>query len=89
MNSRKEIDVKAIVIIKAVSTAEYEIIRDDLTRQMMDRGWDLPVFATLPGDYPEIEVVWLDEKMEIEKHAEVVKQNKGRFRGVVPFDEIT
>lgn len=68
--------MKAIVVIRSVSIAEYEIIRDDLTRQMMDREWDLPVFATLPGDYPEIEVVWLDEKMEKEKFIEIIKQQK-------------
>lgn len=68
--------MKAIIMIRHVSMAEYEIIRDDLTRQMMDRGWDIPIFVMLPGDYPDIEVVWLDEEMEKEKFIEVIKQRK-------------
>ncbi len=56
--------MKCIVVIKGVTVEDYQRIRMDLVQQMETRGMIIPLFALLPTDYLDIEIVWLDEEME-------------------------
>jgi hypothetical protein len=55
---------KYILVIKGVGELEYQAIRDDLAKQYEAKGMEVPIFAYLPQDYAEIELVWIDEEME-------------------------
>lgn len=58
--------VKYILVIKGVLWIEYVSIKKDLTEQYQAKGMEVPIFAYLPQDYAEIELVWIDEEMEKE-----------------------
>lgn len=64
MKVGQENKMKCIIVIKGVSLRDYLSIRDDLASQIKEKGWEIPLFAHLPADYTEIEVVWLDDEME-------------------------
>lgn len=57
---------KYILVIKGVSELEYNGITVDLAKQYEAKGMEVPIFAWLPQDYAEIELVWIDEEMEKE-----------------------
>lgn len=68
--------MKFIIVIRGVSEEEYISIRHDLRLQFADRRWDVtnfPVFAKLPGDEANIEIVWIDSAMELE-HLKLINQ---------------
>ena len=67
-----------ILVIKGVSFPEYEKIREDLIKQYQSRGAEAPILAWLPQDYPEIEIVWINEEMEKENFAKSLEVSKGR-----------
>lgn len=57
--------MKCIIVIKGVSLQDYLNIRQDLTNQIKEKEWEVPLFCHLyTADYAEIEVIWLDEEME-------------------------
>lgn len=56
--------MKCIIVIKGVTVEDYLRIRKDLTEQMEVRQMIIPLFALLPADYSDIEIVWLDEELE-------------------------
>jgi hypothetical protein len=70
--------MKCIVVIKGVTVEDYQRIRMDLVQQMETRGMIIPLFALLPADYSDIEIIWLDEEMEKDLFAkslhEVIKK---------------
>lgn len=71
--------MNCIIVIKGVTTAEYMSIREDMISQFIERGTvpqELPLFALLPADYTEIDVVWFDEEMEKSHFAEVLQLTK-------------
>jgi len=77
---QNEVDMKAIIVIKIAHPGEYEIVRDDLERQMKERGWDLPIFCRLNPNLDfgeEIDVVWIDDDIEKEKFIEIIRQQRG------------
>lgn len=57
-----------ILIIKGVNDIEYRDIVSDLTNQYKAKGLEVPIFAYLPQDYAEIEVLWIDREMEISNY---------------------
>lgn len=72
--------MKAIIVIKIAHPDAYEIVRDDLERQMKESGWDLPIFCRLnpnPDFGEEIDVVWIDDDIEKEKFIEIIRQQRG------------
>ena len=65
MKVGQENRMKCIIVIKGVSLQDYLNIRQDLTNQIKEREWEVPLFCHLyAADYADIEVVWLDEEME-------------------------
>lgn len=63
--------MKCIIVIRGVDQQFYNYLRADLTQQLLERGVpeaDLPLFALLPSDLAEIEVIWLDEQMDFAKY---------------------
>lgn len=66
--------MKFIIVIKGTTVDEYELIRQDITDQL--KAMDMPpfLFARLPADYTEIEVVWIDEDMEKEQFSEALEE---------------
>lgn len=56
--------VKYILVIKGVPLHIYEAVKEDLAKQYQAKEIESPIFCHLPGDYAEIEVVWIDEEME-------------------------
>lgn len=63
-----------ILVIKGVSISDYEGIRSDLESQFKQRGIEPPFFCYLPSDYAEIETLWIDEDMEMERFRESLQQ---------------
>lgn len=57
-----------ILIIKGVSDPEYQSIKEDLAKQYIAKGLEVPIFTMLPQDYAEIEVLWIDETIEKENY---------------------
>jgi hypothetical protein len=72
--------MKCIIVIKGVAKRDYEEIRQDLISQMESKGMPIPLFASLPADYVEIEVVWLDEDMEKAMFSETLESIKNESR---------
>lgn len=75
-----------ILVIKGVTLDEYKAIKQDLAEQFQAKGLEVPVFAMLPQDYAEIEVLWIDEGMEKENFAlslaEQFKRDYDRTRAI-------
>lgn len=66
--------MKFIIVIKGTTVAEYELIRQDIAAQLLAMEMPPFLFARLPADYTEIEVVWIDEDMEKEQFSEALKE---------------
>lgn len=66
--------VKYILAIKGVSFDEYKEIREDLAKQYEAKGIEIPLFVHLPQDYPEIELIWIDEEMEKERFETSIRE---------------
>lgn len=66
--------MKCIIVIKGVSLDIYRMIRQDLTSQIQEKDWSVPLFCCLPSDYTDIEVVWLDEDMEKAMFSEALQE---------------
>ena len=67
-----------ILIIKGVTQSEYQSIKEDLTSQYKAKGAEVPIFAYLPQDYAEIEVLWIDREMERDNFKEALQSSFGR-----------
>lgn len=66
--------MKCIIVIRGLDMQSYEHTRADLISQMESKGMSIPLFASLPADYTEIEVVWLDEDMEKAMFSQALKE---------------
>ena len=67
--------MKYILIIRTQKASRFDITRDDIERQMVELGWDKPIFVHLEPieGTEEVEVVWLDEQMEMDKFIASIK----------------
>lgn len=70
--------IKYILVIKGVSQSDYEGIKEDLVKQYEAKEMALPFFVNLPGEYPELEVLWIDEEMEKHHYALTVNSSSGK-----------
>lgn len=77
--------MKFIIVIKGTTVAEYELIRQDISNQLL--AMDMPpfLFARLPADYTEIEVVWIDEDMEKEQFSEALEEVRKSYPQMKDF----
>ena len=73
--------MKFIIVIQGTSIGEYESIRQDILDQIKEREIMVPqfLFARLPGDEPLIDIVWTDEKMELDRLSDILKQSSQRL----------
>lgn len=70
--------IKYILVIKGVSQSDYQGIKEDLVKQYEAKEIAPPFFVHLPGEYPEMEVLWIDEEMEKHHYALTVNSSSGR-----------
>lgn len=62
-----------ILIIKGISSLEYQSIKDDLTKQYQAKGMEVPAFCRLPQE-AEVEVLWIENyKLSLESMSHNVK----------------
>lgn len=67
--------MNCIIIIRGVGyPTEYQEIRNDIASQISALQLPTPLFAYLPGDYSDIEVVWLDQEMERQRYVEALRK---------------
>lgn len=60
-----------IIVIQGVGQKEYEEIKKDILYQM--GGKPECLFCLLPGEYPEVSIVWISKELEKDKVTQIIK----------------